>query len=385
MGAGSAAAAGRCPINRRLWHSAGRHRACVGLALLALALLAAACSGAGSAPATPRPPTPIPPTPTPRSTALPPLDRPIALLGGQERPLTIAFALPGGRGPSASDRAALAQAVADALQPLSQTLNLADDIEVQAVTLDEPAALRALCSGAPVTAWVSAFTYAAAARACGAQPMLALIREGDAGTTIGAVYEVVVPADVTRPADLAGQVACRVEGDLDAWAVSALMLQAEGFNALAQMSHSAVYPGESAAFDALMAGECAALALPAGRLEALLDPLPVRDENPRERLHVLVGGGDPTLPDEENTSLSFPRYAIPYGLWVAAPESALPAGELRPLREELEAAVAAHLDDNPAALARWFDASGAVPVDAGGLAGLRRWLDDAGWDMAFRP
>ncbi len=101
------------------------------MALLALALLAAACSGAGSAPATPRPPTPIPPTPTPRSTALPPLDRPIALLGGQERPLTIAFALPGGRGPSASDRAALAQAVADALQPLSQTLNLADDIEVR--------------------------------------------------------------------------------------------------------------------------------------------------------------------------------------------------------------------------------------------------------------
>lgn len=357
----------------------------MGSVLLALVLLLAACGGAENAPPTPRPPTPIPPTPTPRSTALPSLDQPIALLGGPERPLTIAFALPDGRRPSAADRTALAQAVSDALQPLSRTLNLADDIEVQAVALDESAALRALCSGAPVTAWVSAFTYVAAARACDAQPLLALIREDDSGAAIGAAYEVVTSSDVTRPADLAGKVACRVEGDLGVWAISALMLQAEGFNALAQMSPSATYPDESAALNALLAGECAALALPVGRLEELLDPLPARDENPRDQLRILVGGADATLSSEEDAALSYPRYVVPFGLWVAAPDSALPSGDLRPVREELEAAMRAYLDDNPAALARWFKASGAVPITPGGLAALRRWLDDAGWDMAFRP
>lgn len=313
------------------------------------------------------------------------LDQPIALLGGQERPLTIAFALSAGAGPSAADRTALTQAISGALQPLSRTLNLADNIEVQAVMLDESAALRALCSGAPVTAWVSAFTYVAAARACDAQPLLALVREGDSGAVIGTAYEVIASSDVIRPADLAGQTACRVEGDLDVWAISALMLQAESFNALTQLSHSTIYPDESAALNALLTGECAALALPVGRLEELLDPLPARDENPRDRLHVLVGGAEATLSDKEGAALSYPRYVVPFGLWVAAPDPALPSDELRPLREELEAAVRAYLDDNPALLTRWFEASGAVPVGSSGLAALRRWLDDAGWDMTFRP
>ncbi len=371
---------GRCGINRLI-----QRLARIVLVPVALGVLAA-CGANNAASPTPRPPTPIPPTPTPRSTALPTLAQPPALLGGAERPLTIAFALPDGSLPSASERSALAQAVADALQPLSATLNLATDIEVQVVPMDDSAALQALCSGAPVTAWVSGFTYAAAARACEVEPLLALVHEDNAGRAIGTAYDLLTLRDVSAIADLAGQVACRVEGQADTWVVTALMLQAEGLDPLVDMPRSMTYPDEEAALQALLAEECAALALPIGALDALLDPLPVRDEDPADRLHALVAGGDTALPDRaSDRPVPYPAYVLPFGLWVAAPESALPASDLRPVRQELEAAVRAYFDEQPDALTEWFDSVAVVDVDRAGLRALIDWLEDAHWDMAYRP
>lgn len=353
--------------------------------MFALGLLTA-CSGANAPMPTPRPPTPIPPTPTPRSTALPELDQPPALLGGAERPLVIAFALPGQSVPSQSDRAALAQTVANALQPLGTTLNLASDVEIQIVQMDDSAALRALCSGAPVTAWVSPFTYAAAARLCEVEPLLALVRENDGARIIGAAYDIVTASEIESAADLAGQIACRVDDRLDAWAISALMLRAEGLDPLAQMSQSEPYPDEAAALNALLDGDCAALTIPRDTLDDLLDPLPASDNPPRDRLHILIAGGDTSAPDSgADRPVSVPRYVVPFGLWVAAPESALPASELRPIRQELEAAVRAYFDDQPGAFNEWFGGADAVEVNPAGLSALLRWLDNARWDMAYRP
>ena len=355
------------------------------LVLVALGILTA-CSANETVVPTPRPPTAIPPTPTLRSTPLPTLAQMPALLGGTERPFMIAFALPDGSLPSAEERAALAQAVADALQPLSATLHLADDIEVQVVPLDDPAALRALCSGAPVTAWVSAFTYVAAARACDVEPLLALVREGEAGPAIGRAYDLITPREVTAVADLAGQAACRVEGQLDAWAVAALMLQAKGLDPLVEMPHSATYPDELSAVRALLDGECAALALPSGTLDDILDPLPATDDNPADRLHALIAGGNTALSDRAaDRAVSYPTFVLPFGLWVAAPDSALPASDLRPVRQELEAAVRAFLDEQPEVLEKWFDSADVVEVEDIGLAALLRWLDDARWNMAYQP
>lgn len=368
-----------CPINRRAWHLR-----CRVLVLAALALLAAGCSS-GKAPApTLRPPTPIPPTPTPRSTALPVLEQPIALLGGAERPLEIQFALSDAQPASAADRAGIAQAVASALQPLSRTLNLAGTIEVQVIASDESRALKALCSGAPVTAWVSAYTYVAAARRCGAQPLLALVREDETGAArMGTAVEIVTPRDVAAPADLSGQRTCRVDGELDVWTIAALMLQADGFDPVAEMTQGAAYPTEAAALRGLLNGECAALALPLGRLEALLEPFPASDNHPADRLHILAAGDDPTLDGlREAGAVSLPRYVVPFGLWVAAPDPALPAAELRPVRQELAAAVQAYLNEHPAKVQQWLGATRVIPVEASGLSALRRWLDDAGWDMA---
>lgn len=355
------------------------------LVLIALGALAACNTGQSSTP-TQRPPTPIPPTPTPRSTALPALEQPPALLGGTERPLTIAFALPDGTLPSANDRAALAQAVADALQPLSPTLNLAVDIDVQVIPLDDSAALQALCSGAPVTAWVSPFTYAAAERACDVEPLLALVREDDAGRAIGTAYDIITLREVETASDLAGQAACRVDGQLDAWAVSTLMLQAEGFDPLVDMPQSVRFENELDAVRALLDGDCAMLTLPSGTLEDLLDPLPVSDDDPADLLHALVPGGDTTPPTRSDSRpVSYPAYVLPFGLWVAAPATALPASELRPVRHELEAAVQEYLDAQPDALSEWFDSAAVVEVERAGLDSLLDWLDSARWDMAYRP
>lgn len=353
--------------------------------VLAVGLLTA-CSGANAPTSTPRPPTPIPPTPTPRSTALPALDQPPALLGGAERPLVIAFALSGANLTSQADRAALAQTVADALQPLSATLNLAADVEVQIAQMDDSAALRALCSGAPVTAWVSPFTYAAAARTCEVEPLLALVREDDGARVIGAAYDIVTAREIESAADLAGQIACRVADRLDAWAISALMLRAEGLDPLAQMSQSEPYADEAAALNALLDGDCAALTLPRDTLDDLLDPLPASDNPPRERLHILVPGGDTSAPDNgANRPASVARYVVPFGLWVAAPEFALPASESRPVRQELEAAVRAYFDAQPDAFDEWFGGADAVEINRAGLSALLRWLDNARWDMAYHP
>ena len=46
-----------------------------------------------------------------------------------------------------------APTVANALQPLGTTLNLASDVEIQIVQMDDSAALRALCSGAIALGW----------------------------------------------------------------------------------------------------------------------------------------------------------------------------------------------------------------------------------------
>lgn len=298
----------------------------------------------------------------------------------------IAFALPDGSLPSADERLALAQAVADALQSLSRTLHLAENIEVQVVPLDDSAALHALCSGAPVTAWVSAFTYAAAAQTCDVEPLLALVREGEAGPAIGRAYDLITRREVTSVTDLAGQVACRVADQLDAWAISALMLRAAGLDPLVDMPRSVTYPDELTAVRALLDGECAALALPSSTLDEILDPLPATDDDPADRLQVLIAGGDTALPDlAADRPVSYPALVLPFGLWVAAPDSALPASDLRPVRQELEAAVQAYLDEHPESLRDWFDSADVVEVDATGLAALLRWLDDARWNMAYQP
>lgn len=377
-----AGARGRCTINRQRPSN-------LGVILIALVLLTASCSGGQSAAPTPRPPTPIPPTPTPRSTPLPTLDQPPALLGSAQRPLVIGLAGPATGSMTRSAQSALAQAVADALQPVSETLNLAPDIEVEVQRMDEATALRALCSGAPVTAWVNAFTYVAAARACGAEPLLVLLRENEGEVKIGIAYDVIVSAGIRSAADLAGERYCRVEGQLEDWAFAALMLAAEGFDPLAQMSPLPAYDSETAALRALLDGECAALALAAGTLEDRLDELAAEDNTSpgeQEGVRVLIAGGDALLASESaGEPLALPRYVVPYGVWVAAPDSALPAGDDRPLRQELIAAVRAYFEENPSVLHRWFGASEVIAVDQTSLAALRAWLDGAAWDMADAP
>lgn len=288
-----------------------------------------------------------------------------------------------------SAQSALAQAVADALQPVSETLNLAPAVEVRVQRMDEAAALRALCSGAPVTAWVNAFTYVAAARTCGVEPLLVLLREDDGEVRVGVAYDVIVAARIRSAGDLAGERYCRVEGQLEDWAFAALMLAAEGFDPLAQMSPLPAYDSETAALRALLDGECAALALAAGTLEDRLDELTAEDNSgpgDREDVRVLIAGGNALLAGESaGDPLVLPRYVVPYGVWVAAPDSALPAGDDRPLRQELVAAVRAYFAENPSILNRWFGASQVGAVDQSGLAALRAWLDGAVWDMAYAP
>ena len=108
------------------------------------------------------------------------------------------------------------------------------------------------------------------------------MRETGGKRAIGTAYDIITPREIESAADLAGQVACYVEDQLDAWAISALMLRAEGVDPLVEMPPSVTFPDDSAAFDALLDGECAALVLPHDTLDALLAPLPVSDNPPRE-------------------------------------------------------------------------------------------------------
>lgn len=369
---------GRCAIKHRPHVS----KALATGALLIMILLAACGGSGGDRRATPIP-TRIPPTPTLRSTALP--DAPEApAIGTSERPITIWLALPEERVTSEARQLA---------HELERQLNDETGLTFTVTFTDENTALAELCSGAPSLAWTSAFTYAAAHRQCEVEPLLAA-RRGRAPTfQIGQTSEIVGRADITAPAQLAGQTFCRSaqQDTTAAWVIPALLMGSQGVNPFIDLDAVRDYEDDQALVRALYGGECSAAGLRAGDFEKALlaaaqaaqtakEPHPTYDEL-TEALHVIAPAGDTTAPTNPS-QWTVPAGVIPYEVLVTAPESALP----EPPRESAEAAITAFFTDRidgTTRTKRLLAADSVFAVEAQHYRSFLAMLSDAGWDMAF--
>ncbi len=349
-----------------------------------ITILLTACGGSdGNRRATPIP-TRIPPTPTLRSTALPEVPEAPAI-GGPERPVVVYLTLP-------ED-----QVTSDVRQlgrELQRQLSDETGLSFTVTFADENTALAELCSGAPVLAWTSAFTYAAARRQCEVEPLLAA-RRGRAPTfEIGQTSEIVGQAHITALAQLAGQTFCRSaqQDTTTAWAIPALLMGSQGVNPFIDLDTVRDYEDDQALVRALYDGECAAAALRAGDFEKALLALAQKAQTAEEQLptydeltaalHVIVPAGDIAAPADPDRWAGIPAAVIPYEVFVAAPGSALP----QPLRDSAETVLTSFFTDRvegTTRVRRLLAADGVFAVEARHYRSFLTILADAGWDMAF--
>jgi hypothetical protein len=329
-------------------------------------------------------PTRIPPTPTIRSTALPDVPKAPALGETEDRPIVIQFVLP--------DAAASSDARQHA-NDLQQALQDELELEIKVELVDEAAALKSLCGGAPVAAWVSPFTFVKAQSACNAVPTLAVSRGRSPRFTIGQTAEIIARSDVTDLGQLTGRVFCRsYERDdyFTSWVFPIFYIAAEGVNPVTGFSEIKDYPNDISLGKALYEGECTAAALPPDELEDLLIDLSAflsTDENPvtsrelADVIRVVQPAADVALKTGA-VNWQYPSGVIPYETFVFAPDSALPEA----LRGEITTIVEDFFNERETGSQRLndlLDATGLISVSARSYEKFTPVVINARWDMTL--
>jgi len=349
--------------------------------LLLVALGLTACGGEETrAPATQRP-TPVPPTPTLRSTALP--DVPEApMLGDPERPIELLFAV---------SSSGAAQRTANELQ---RFLTDALEAEITVSLTTEASALEALCSGRPVAAWLSAFSFVKAYETCGVIPAFAVTRGTPPGVTIGTSTLIVGPRGETRLSSLAGKTFCRsAESDdtFATWVLPSLILNGEGIDPVTDLAAIRDMPDDLSLGAALLQGVCHAAAFVPSEYDSFLEKLAQRlstEDNrilPRdidERLSVLSEAGDVTYPAQEAEWQGYPENVIPYEVLAFAPDSALPEAWRVNISDSIKDFFA-NRTNGTARASGLLNASGVIAVDPEDFVAFRDLLARAKWDMTF--
>jgi hypothetical protein len=328
-------------------------------------------------------PTPIPPTPTPRSTPLPPvLDAP--QIGDMERPIRLLFALP--------DDASTTNA-REAANQLQRDLEDELELSFSVDLVSESEALAEVCSGLPVAAWISAFSYVAAQTECGAIPVLAETNGTAPRILVGTTVEIVGRKVITNLDQLQDQVFCRSQEQDYAtnWVLPSLVLAANGLDPATDLGEIRDYVNDLAVGRALYEIECNAAALPPGEFDDWLDDLswtlsteqvPVTVETLEGVLVVIQPAGDVALPASTSNWDGYDENVIPYEVLVFSPNSALPVA----LRNEIVPVITRFFEDRNDGAQRLhtlLDATGIIEVDNKDFDKFRTLLNDAHWDMTF--
>lgn len=344
-----------------------------------MAVVLAGCGGSNETPPT-RYPTPIPPTPTPRSTPLPEVpDAPS--LGDRARPIRLLFAV-------ASDSDA--QRAANTLQSrLQDELGLTVTVEL----VNETDVLKELCSGAPVAAWVSAFTYAAAQNACEVEPVLAVTRGRPPRLSVGTTVDLIARTNFSNPSQLQARILCRSrEQDLlTSWVLPSLIMASQGVSLVSGVDGVKDYPDALSIGQALYQNECDAAALPPGEFDDLLDNLAVALSSEGQSvstaalentIQIISPAGDVSLSASADTLDGFGANVIPYEVLVFPPTSSIP----ETLRATITDLVYAYLKDRTGGVERLqalLGADGVIHVSADDYAAFITLLRSAKWDMTF--
>lgn len=287
----------------------------------------------------------------------------------------------------------VSDANAQRLNELERELADETDLEVTVELADESTALQALCSGRPVAAWVSAFSFVKAHETCGALPALAITRGTLPRVNTGTSAMIIAPSTETDITTMAGKVFCRsAEHELDiTWVLPSLLLASAGINPVTDLAEIKDLPDDIILGMALLEGVCNAAALPPGQFDDFLEDLaermstetkPIRVSDLEKRLTVLVESGATVFPADADDWEGYPANVIPYEVLVFAPEASLPAS----LRSTMSDSLEAFFTDRTSGTARardLLDADGIIAVDLEDFAAFRELLVNAKWDMTF--
>ena len=370
--------AGRCDIK----HQATSSRLFVFAGLLLIAVLVAGCGG-GSDGSPTHIPTRIPPTPTQRSTPLPGVQA-APVLGQGERQIVIQIALYGDE-PTEDARRIATQ--------LQQQLRNDLDMEFTVTFANENDTFEALCSGAPVAAWVSPYTYVAAQERCGAVPALAIRRGRLPLVTVGQTAEILALSDINTMSQLRGRTFCRSDEQdvFTSWIFPGLVMNSQGIDPLTALGNVYDYPDDLTMLSALATGDCAAVSLPPERFDELLSELadslstteqPVSSSELADRITVLSPAGDVIYPADSLQWRGYPANVIPYETLVFPPSKTIPDD----LRQRITEVVDEYLNDRTDGTQRQRDlleSTGVFDVDAGDFTRVQTLITNANVDMTF--
>jgi ABC-type phosphate/phosphonate transport system substrate-binding protein len=297
------------------------------LVLIVVLVLAGCGSEDSTEPEMIIPDTPLPSTP--RSTPLPePTGEPP--VGDEQRPITLLFAIPAGAGDDA------------ALDELQDYLGVAGPV-VQVQAANNTDALKALCSGQPIAAWISPFTLAVAQQQCNVMPVLAVIRDDSVGHTLELVAR--ADADITAVSNLNGAVFCRSGQDnlLD-WVFPSLIIDSagvspfpsgQGDNLLRSLADVQDVADSEAVAVALLDGECDVAAFAPGELEAIVDDLAVTGDVSLDDFTILVEPGETDVPADSDDWDGYAEYVLPYDVLVFAGADTIPDDVRQTITESL--------------------------------------------------
>jgi ABC-type phosphate/phosphonate transport system substrate-binding protein len=307
-----------------------------------------------------------------------------ASLGQGDRQVTIQFALFGDKASDSAKRAGI---------ELHQTLMEDLDLDVNIEFVDETAALKTVCSGAPNVAWISAFSYVAAQTQCEAVPALAIKRGRSPRVTTGTTAELIGRSEIGALSGLKGKVFCR-SGKQDvftSWVFPTLMMASQGVNPMLDLSSVQDYPDDMALGRALYENKCAAAALAPDQFNDFLIDLANElstDENPvttsdlSKVLKIISPAGNTSAPANESSWSGFGSGVIPYEVLVFPPDSALP----KEMRDEITQSIADFLNDRGSGTQRLrslLDATGIMRVGSKQYDTFRSAVATSKWNMTF--
>jgi hypothetical protein len=353
---------------------------------LLLVFVAAGCGGGNNqnTGGLVRPPTSIPPSPTPRSTPLPEAPG-LPALGSIERPVVILFAATGGEVQNTAR-----QAGNDLEDRLAGEIGITFDVRF----VNETEALKAICSGSPTAAWVSAFTYIAAEKQCGAVPVLAVKRGRGARVSIGTTADIVAQSGLTTLSQLRGLTFCRIDGEDDvSWIFPSLLLAGVGVNPITDLKPALDYPDNKAMIRAIYEIKCSAAALPSGEFRDILDQLPgeisttekpVSTDDLDNAINVIVPAGDVSLPSNLSNWQGYDTNVIPYEALILSPR--IMEDIPKATRDTIIQTIADFFNDRTAGTQRsdrLLSATGVFEVTSASYDAFRTLLTQAKWDMTF--
>lgn len=352
-------------------------------ASLLLAIALAACEGDTTDGPPTRRPTDVPPTPTPR--AMPLADVPSApRLGDPEWPVRVLIAVP-----TDSTTRQARSAARELDQHLEQDLGVNADVEF-ATQAD---AIAALCSGQPVAAWLSPFSYLQVQDTCAPTAALAIQRGQAPRRTLGQSADIVGRIDIDDIADFDRRVFCRSteQSEFTRWVYPRLLMIEAGLDPATDLTAVYDYDDDLTVLEAIYRGDCAAAALEPGTFDDLADELASQlstEEQPLTTaaitsvIHVVLPGGDVTLPVSGAAWDGFPPRVIPHELLVIAP--ALPDDLNTSLVTSIEDFFAER-DDGTQRLLDLLNADAVFAVTMSDYTAFFEALAAVEWELAYLP